>query len=191
MTTTKINMGAAAASIRKALAALGYDMNNPHMVDTPRRVAGAWLAFAPTEVVAFDFTTFEDSKVNQIVLAQDIEVAGLCPHHLLPWKGKAHVAYLPNKRIAGISKLVRTAQWASRRAETQENVGNLIADLLEEKLEPMGIAVILSAVHDCVACRGAQDAGITFITSVMRGIFFTNPIARDELMSLVNMRRAD
>ena len=171
--------------VREALAALGYDVESTHMKDTPRRVAEVWLQFAPQPEATFDFTTFEDKSVNQIVLAKNIQVAGLCPHHLLPWRGKAHVAYLPFKRIAGISKLVRTAQWAARRAEVQETVGNIIADHLDEHLEPMGIGVVIEALHDCVACRGAQDAGITFTTSVMRGIFFNNPVTRSELLSLI------
>ncbi len=175
----------AANHIREALKVLGYDVESSHMVDTPRRVAEVWLQFAPHPEATFDFTTFDDKSVNQIVLAKNIQVAGLCPHHLLPWRGTAHVAYLPFKKIAGISKLVRTAQWAARRAEVQEAVGNIIADHLEEQLEPMGIGVVIEALHDCVACRGAQDAGITFITSVMRGIFFNNPVTRGELLSLI------
>ncbi|KKN68957.1 hypothetical protein LCGC14_0446420 [marine sediment metagenome] len=181
MLTTKT----AANHIREALAALGYDVESDHMADTPRRVAEVWLQFAPHPDATFDFTTFDDKTVNQIVLARNIQVAGLCPHHLLPWRGRAHVAYLPNKKIAGISKLVRTAQWASRRAEVQEAVGNIIANHLEAKLEPMGIGVVIEALHDCVACRGAQDDGIIFITSVMRGIFFNNPVTRGELISLI------
>jgi GTP cyclohydrolase I len=172
--------------IRAALRNLGYDVKDEHFKDTPRRVAEVWRLFStPPEAPAM--TTFNNPSVNQMVVAKSISVAGLCPHHLLPWRGIAHVAYIPHKRIVGISKLVRLAQWASQRTDVQENVGNLIADVLSEKLEPQGVAVVIEATHDCVACRGAKDPNIKFVTSVLRGLYFNNPVTRAEWFEVLKL----
>lgn len=176
----------AAQRIREAMEVLGYDVDDEHMRDTPRRVAQVWQHYrAPTNPPKM--TAFTNPKVNQMVVAKNITVAGLCPHHLMPWHGVAHVAYIPHRRIVGISKLVRLAQWAAKRPAVQEDVGNMIADVISEELEPQGVAVVIEATHDCVACRGAKDAGIRFVTSVLRGLYFNNPVTRAEWFETLNL----
>jgi GTP cyclohydrolase I len=172
--------------VRRALDSLGADVAEEHLRDTPRRIVDVWSEFlGASREPDFSFTAFENPGIDQIIVARNVQVTGLCPHHLLAWQGRAHVAYIPHEKIVGISKLVRVAQWAAKRAATQEEVTQLIADTVEKRLSPLGTAAIVEGAHTCVTCRGAQDDDVEFVTSVMRKMFMSNPAARQELLALI------
>src|SRR5262249_17482618 len=124
-------------------------------------------------------------KYDEMLVERDIDFASVCEHHLLPFLGKAHIAYLPNGKIVGLSKLARVVEMLSRRPQVQERMTEEIADLLIQELEPRGVAVILEATHTCMTIRGVRKADAICTTSAMRGAFKTNQSTRAELMSLI------
>ena len=124
-----------------------------------------------------------------MVLVHDIGFDSLCEHHLLPFMGKAHVAYIPNGRIVGLSKLARVVEVLSRRPQVQERMTEQIADLLMEELDARGVAVVLEATHTCMTIRGVRKPNSVMTTSAMRGVFQTNPVTRTELMALLHSGR--
>jgi GTP cyclohydrolase I len=141
----------------------------------------AGLHREPRELLEKKFT----QKYDEMVLEKDIGFASMCEHHLLPFVGKAHIAYLPNGRIVGLSKLARVVELFSRRPQVQERMTEELADLLMEELEPRGVGVILEASHTCMTIRGVRKADSLCITSAMRGVFKDNQSTRAELMALV------
>ena len=162
--------------------------NREGLVDTPKRVIQSFeeiysgYAMDPSEVLS---STFNGEGYDGIVLLRDIEFHSTCEHHLQPFKGRAHVAYIPTKRIVGISKLARIVELHARRLQNQERITKGVADDLEEHLSPLGAAVIIEAAHGCMQCRGVQKQNAVMTTSAMRGVFFDKSEARSELMQLI------
>lgn len=174
-------------AVREILLAIGEDPDREGLSDTPERVARmytemfAGLYTDPREHVRKTFT----QKYDEMVLVRDIEFSSMCEHHLLPFTGKAHVAYIPNGKVAGLSKLARVVDTLARRPQIQEQMTEQIADLLIEELGAKGVAVIIEASHSCMTIRGVRKPGSMTTTSAMRGIFRENPKTRSELMSLI------
>lgn len=155
---------------------------------TPARVIDAWdEIFAGYGMNAGDIleATFNAEGYNGIVLLRDIEFTSTCEHHLLPFRGRAHVAYIPVERIVGISKLARIVELHARKLQNQERITKGVADDLECELRPLGAAVILEASHGCMQCRGVAKQQAVMTTSAMRGVFFDKQEARAELMQLI------
>jgi GTP cyclohydrolase IA len=176
------------AAVREILMAVGEDPEREGLKDTPKRVAlmyqelFAGLTFDPAEHLK---TVFKSEQHNEIVLLRDIEFFSTCEHHLLPIIGKAHVAYLPHKKIVGLSKLARVVEGFARRPQIQERLTNQIADAINTTLAPIGTAVIIEAKHLCMSIRGIKKFDTWMTTSAMRGEFHDDPATREELMSLV------
>ncbi|HEY2948470.1 MAG TPA: GTP cyclohydrolase I FolE [Micromonosporaceae bacterium] len=176
-------------AVREILIALGEDPDREGLVRTPARVARAYaelfagLRVDPAQVLK---TAFEANH-EELVLVRDIEVFSLCEHHLLPFRGVAHIGYIPGEhgRITGLSKLARLVEVFARRPQVQERLTSQIADLLMEKLDPRGVIAVLECEHMCMAMRGIQKAGSKTITSAVRGLFQRDAKSRSEAMSLI------
>lgn len=175
------------AAVREILIAVGEDPEREGLRDTPARVARSYaelfsgLHQDPREHLKKCFT----QKYDEMVLVKDIGFESMCEHHLLPFMGQAHIAYLPKGKIVGLSKLARVVEVIARRPQVQERMTEQIADLLMEELEAQGVAVVLEATHTCMTVRGVRKAGSICTTSAMRGTFNTNLSTRAELMSLI------
>jgi GTP cyclohydrolase I len=158
----------AEAAIADLLTALGRDVTNEHLRDTPRRVAASFLEMlTPQE---FAMTTFpNDEEYSDLVIVRDIPFHSLCEHHLLPFRGVAHVGYLPGERIVGLSKLARVVELFAHDLQVQERLTKQIANYLQEKLEPRGVGVVLEAEHMCMSMRGVQANGARTTTSAFLG----------------------
>lgn len=152
---------------------------------TANRVINAWAEYNPREELDFEFTTFAAEK-GQMIIATDIEFSSLCAHHLLPFVGKAHVGYIPNKLQVGLSKIPRLVDHWAKRPQVQERLGAQLGFDLRKRLEPMGVMVVLEARHSCMACRGVRKHNGKMVTSLCLGVFLTNPAARDEFFNLIN-----
>ena len=156
---------------------------------TPQRVIDSfeeiYSGYSGNSELILD-ATFNSEGYDGIVLLRDIEFHSVCEHHLLPFSGKAHIAYIPVDRIVGISKLARLLDMHSSRLQNQERVTKGIADDIEAVLAPLGCAVILEASHDCMQCRGVKKQNSVMTTSAMRGVFFDKREARGELLQLIN-----
>lgn len=178
-------------AVREILLAVGEDPDREGLAETPDRVARmyaemfAGLDRDPRELLRKTFT----QKYDEMVLVGDIEFASLCEHHLLPFVGKAHVAYLPNGRIIGLSKIPRVVDVLSRRPQMQERMTEELADLLMVELDARGVGVVLEATHTCMTVRGVRKPGSVLTTSAMRGTFRTNQSTRAELMALIRAQR--
>lgn len=158
------------------------------LLDTPKRVVESWSEiFAGYKMDASDLlqATFNAEGYDGIVLLRDIEFTSTCEHHLQPFRGRAHVAYIPVERIVGISKLARILELHARRLQNQERITQGIVNDLERELQPLGAAVIIEAAHGCMQCRGVAKQQAVMTTSAMRGVFFDRPEARAELMQLI------
>ena len=175
------------AAVREILLAVGEDPEREGLVETPDRVARMYaemfsgLRQDPRELLKKTFT----QKYDEVVLVKDIEFASMCEHHLLPFHGKAHIAYLPNGKIIGLSKPARVVEALARRPQVQERMTEELADLLMEELDARGVAVILEATHSCMTIRGVRKPDSVCTTSAMRGTFRNNPSTRAELMALI------
>jgi GTP cyclohydrolase I len=175
------------AAVREILLAVGEDPDREGLKETPDRVARMYaeifsgLSKDAGEPLRKTFT----EKYDEIVLVRDISFESFCEHHLMPFYGKAHLAYLPNGHIVGLSKLGRVVEILSRRPQVQERMTEALADLLMKRLDARGVAVILEATHTCMTMRGIRKAGSVCTTSAMRGGFLMHPSTRAELMSLI------
>jgi GTP cyclohydrolase I len=180
---TRVDRSGAARAVADLLRALGKDPGSAHLTDTPERVAAAYSELlSPRE---FDLTTFpNDEGYDELVLARGIRFHSLCEHHLLPFTGFAHVAYRPADRILGLSKLARVVELFARDLQVQERLTHQIADWLQDRLEPLGVGVILEAEHLCMSMRGVQAAGTTTMTSAVRGLLREDPGSRQEFFTL-------
>jgi GTP cyclohydrolase I len=181
---SKLDLAAAEQAALDLLRALGADLERPDVRGTPRRVAASLAELVtPAEFAA---TTFpNDEQYDELVLVRDIPFHTLCMHHLLPFHGQAHVAYLPGERILGISKLARVVENFARDLQLQERMTVQIADWLEYELKPRGVGVVLSAEHTCMTMRGVLKPGARTVTSALRGSLRDDPGTRQELFSLV------
>lgn len=174
-------------AVREILAAIGEDPDREGLCDTPARVARMYaelfggLHEDPREHLRRFFT----EKYDEIVLVRDIGFSSVCEHHLMPFTGKAHIGYLPNGRVVGLSKLARVVEAVARRPQVQERMTETIADLLVEELHAKGVAVVLEAVHTCMTVRGVRKPGSLCVTSAMKGAFRSNPSSRAEIMTLI------
>ncbi|HLQ44280.1 MAG TPA: GTP cyclohydrolase I FolE [Planctomycetaceae bacterium] len=177
-------------AVREILAAVGEDPNREGLLDTPRRVARMYaeLFSGLHSDPARHLKQFFVEQYDELVLVRDIPFNSMCEHHLLPFIGKAHVGYLPNGRIAGLSKLARVVDDVSRRPQVQERMTHTIADLLHHELDAKGVVVVLEAEHSCMTIRGVRKPGSITITSAVRGLFLTNQSSRAEVMSLISQR---
>ena len=174
-------------AIREILLAVGEDPDREGLLDTPDRVARMYtemfsgLRVDPRMFLQKKFT----QKYDEMVLEKDIRFESMCEHHLLPFLGKAHIAYIPNGKIVGLSKLARAVEALARRPQVQERMTEELADLLVDELEPRGVGVILEASHTCMTIRGIRKGESICMTSAMRGAFIENQSTRAELMALV------
>jgi len=159
------------------------DNNREGLRDTPKRYIDALYQFLNPE--PFEFTTFENEGNDQMITLTDIPFYSLCEHHLAPFFGVAHVAYIPTSRIVGLSKIPRTVDKFARAFQNQERITQQIADYLQEELNPRGVAVILKARHLCIEMRGIQKPGVHTTTSAMKGVFETDINARQEFLNLI------
>ncbi|MEE6307478.1 GTP cyclohydrolase I FolE [Plantactinospora veratri] len=180
-------------AVREILIAVGEDPDRDGLVQTPARVARAYaelfagLRVDPAQVL----TTSFEANHEELVLVRDIDVMSLCEHHLLPFRGSAHIGYIPgeNGRITGLSKLARLVEVYARRPQVQERLTSQVADLLMTKLEPRGVIVVLECEHMCMAMRGIQKAGAKTITSAVRGLLQRDAKSRAEAMALIHASR--
>src|SRR5215213_9553026 len=175
-------------AVREILLAVGEDPDREGLLKTPNRVARAYgelMAGLRTDPKAHLKTVFRE-RYDEVVLLRDIQFHSLCEHHLLPFTGRAHVAYLPDGKVVGLSKLARLVEGYARRPQVQERLTTQIADALMEELNPMGAACVIEAVHTCMTMRGAKKHGSTMVTSALRGIFKENPSSRSEILSLMH-----
>jgi GTP cyclohydrolase IA len=181
---SKLDLAAAEQAALDLLRAIGADVGRPELRGTPRRVAASFAELVtPAEFAATSFPNEE--HYDELVLVRDIPFHTLCMHHLLPFHGHAHVAYLPGERIVGISKLARVVEKFARDLQLQERLTVQIADWLEEELRPQGAGVVLSAEHTCMTIRGVLKPGARTVTSALRGSLRDDPGTRQELFSLV------
>lgn len=186
-TPREVDLAAAEEAARDLLVALGYDPEDPVLRDTPRRVASAFGEFLAPET--FIATTFpNDREYDELVIVRDVPFHSLCEHHLLPFKGVAHVAYLPGERIVGLSKLARVVDHFARDLQVQERLTKQIADWLDETLRPRGVGVVLEAEHMCMTLRGVLKPGSTTVTSTLTGTLREDPRTRQEFLDLVHSR---
>ncbi|RYP86921.1 GTP cyclohydrolase I [Nocardioides guangzhouensis] len=178
-----VDPDAAEAAAADLLVALGLDLDDAHLTDTPRRMAQALIEL--TTAPEFDLTTFpNDEGYDELVLVQDIPVRSLCEHHMLPFTGVAHVGYLPGERILGLSKLARMVEFHARRPQTQERLTSTVAGHLERLVAPYGVGVVIEAEHTCMSVRGARAIGARTVTSTLLGRLRDDPRSRAELLAL-------
>lgn len=178
-----------AAAVKEILAAIGEDPERDGLKDTPQRVARMYAEICSglrEDPAAHLNSTFEVSH-DEIIVVRDIPFYSICEHHLIPFFGKAHVAYLPQPdgRITGLSKLARLVDGFAKRPQVQERLTGEIADAIEEKLAPRGAAVVLEAEHLCMSMRGIKKPGASTVTSSMRGGFRNNAASREEILNLI------
>lgn len=183
---TAVDVDAAEDAAARFLAALGVDLQTEGARRTPRRMAAAWAEMlAPRP---FDLTTFpNDGGYRDLVLARDVPVHSVCEHHLLPFTGVAHVAYLPGERLLGLSKLARVVELHARRPQVQERLTQQVADWLHDALGPRGVGVVVEAHHQCMSLRGVRTPATTTVTAAFRGAL-AEPGPRAELLALAGTR---
>jgi GTP cyclohydrolase I len=182
-----IDIDAAEDAAADLLRALGADLDDPGMRDTPRRMAGAYAELLTPE--RFTLTTFPNEEgYDQLVLVREIPFQSLCMHHLLPFHGVAHVAYLPGERILGLSKLARVVELFARDLQVQERLTTQVANWLQQRLEPKGVGVVLEAEHMCMTLRGVHKPGARTVTSALHGLLRDDQRTREEFLSLVHGR---
>lgn len=175
-------------AVREILSAVGENPDREGLRKTPNRVARMYeelfsgLATDPGRHLETSFTECYD----ELVVLRDIPFNSMCEHHLMPFEGKSHVGYLPDGRVVGISKLARVVEDFARRPQVQERLTSQIADLLMQRLEARGVAVVLEATHTCMTCRGIRKAGSIMVTSAVRGTCRSDARTRSEVMSLLH-----
>src|SRR6478752_4584501 len=178
-------------AVREILIAIGEDPDREGLIKTPNRVARAYgelMAGLQDDPRRHLKTVFRE-RYDEVVLLRDIEFHSLCEHHLLPFTGRAHVAYLPDGKVVGLSKLARLVEGYARRPQVQERLTTQIADALMEELNPIGAACVVEATHTCMTIRGVKKPGSIMVTSALRGIFKDNPPSRHEILSLIYSTR--
>jgi GTP cyclohydrolase IA len=195
MSNTKVGKrrrtGSFQAEVRTILTALGEDPERPGLLKTPVRVENSlrWLTrgYEMSVADAVGDAVFEENH-SSMILVRDIEMYSLCEHHLLPFFGRAHVAYIPDRRILGLSKLPRIVEVFARRLQVQERLSDQIADAIMDVLQPHGVGVLIEATHLCMAMRGVEKQNSRTVTSAVRGIFRSDLRSREEFLRLVHGR---
>ena len=169
----------------------GDDPTREGLIETPKRVVAAYEEFFegynqdPEEILE---KTFEEVEgYDEIVIVKDIRLESHCEHHIVPILGKAHIGYIPNKRVVGISKLARIVDVFGKRLQTQETMTSQIANTIQKVLDPKGVAVVIDAGHQCMTTRGVHKTESSTVTSSMKGIFKENPVTRNEFLSFINL----
>ena len=186
--TSPVDQPRIALAVREVLEAIGEDPERSSLLETPERVARMYaelFAGLHSDPARHLQKCFEE-QFDELVLVREISFNSLCEHHLLPFMGVAHVGYLPNGRIAGLSKLARVVEEVSHRPQVQERMTEQVADLLDTELDAKGVVVVLEATHTCMTIRGVRKPGSLTVTSAVRGLFKTNQSSRAEVMSLIN-----
>ena len=183
----KVDIATIKQAVRDILIAVGEDPERPGLQETPRRVAKMYeemfsgLRLDPSRHLKVVFP----EEYDEMVLIRDIPFTSMCEHHLLPFSGVAHVAYIPNGKVTGLSKIARVVEEIAKRPQVQERMTQAIADMVLEHLHTAGVAVVLSAEHSCMSIRGIKKPGSTTVTSALRGLFKSNQSTRAEFMSLI------
>lgn len=167
---------------------IGEDVKREGLLETPKRVVKSWSKIygGYKEKAADHIKLFDAGDCDEIVLLKDIEFYSNCEHHMQPFFGKAHIAYIPNKKVIGVSKLARILEVFTRRLQIQERIGTQVTDVLMNELQALGAACIIEGKHFCMVCRGVEKQNSTMITSSIRGLFKDDAKARSELMSMIN-----
>jgi len=184
-----IDTGRIEAAVAEILSAIGEDPARAGLESTPQRVADAYreffagLAVDPLDHLA-ETVELGDDELSELVLLRDIEFRSICEHHLLPFVGRAHVAYVPGKRVVGLGRLPRVVDTLASRPQLQERLTEEIADALQQGLEPRGVLVVIDAVHGCVSARGVRQAKSSTVTMASRGTL-SDPVERAEIMALI------
>jgi GTP cyclohydrolase I len=185
----KIDVERIASAVRTILEAVGENPDREGLLDTPMRVARTYCElFSGLHENPADILGKAVFSVNydEMVVLRDVPFFSMCEHHLLPFTGVAHIAYLPRDKVVGLSKLARVVELFARRPQIQEQLTTQVADLLMEKLDPKGVAVVMEATHTCMTIRGVKKPGSIMVTSALRGLFKTDPATRAEIMNLLH-----
>jgi GTP cyclohydrolase I len=188
---TTVNNGRIRAAVIELLRAIGEDPSREGLQDTPRRIAEMYeeifggLAIDPAEYLKVGFEVAHD----EMVILRQIPFYSMCEHHFLPFHGEAHVGYVPDGRVVGISKLARVVEGFARRPQLQEQLTSQVAEAIMETLQPDGVAVVIEAEHLCMTMRGIKKPGSRMITSAMRGQFKRSSVTRAEFLALVHGSR--
>ncbi len=180
--------------IRDLLSLIGEDPERQGLQRTPERVARMFAELTEgyrVDPEALVNDALFDVSYDEMVLVRNIEMYSMCEHHMLPFHGHAHVAYIPNGRVLGLSKIPRVVEMFSRRLQVQERLTEQIAQFLDDLLHPQGVAVVIEAVHMCAMMRGVKKADARMVTSAMRGVFKTNARTRSEFLSLIKGTRVE
>ena len=174
-------------AVREILLAVGEDPEREGLRETPARVARMYaeLFSGLRHDPRVHLQKFFTEKYDEVVLVRDISFDSVCEHHMMPFMGKAHIGYMPDGRVVGLSKLARVVEGVARRPQVQERMTETIANLLVEELQVRGVAVVIEAVHTCMTVRGVRKPGALCVTSAMKGIFRSNPSSRAEIMTLI------
>ena len=177
-----------AAHVKAILELLGEDPEREGLLKTPERVAKAWQfltqGYEQNGEMIVRSAVFTE-PYSQMVLVKDIELFSLCEHHMLPFIGKAHVAYIPNGRITGLSKIARVVETYARRLQVQERLTEQIRDCIQDSLKPLGVAVVIEAMHTCMSMRGVEKSNAVTTTSAFSGIFLKSDKTRNEFLQLI------
>ena len=175
----------------EVLRLLGEDPEREGLIKTPERVAKAWSyltkGYEQDPIAILQSAMFKE-EYKQMVVVKDIELFSVCEHHMLPFVGKAHVAYIPNGTITGLSKVARVVECFARRLQVQERLTVQIRDCIQEALNPIGVAVVIEASHMCMQMRGVEKQGSKTTTSAFTGIFLADPRTREEFMSIISSK---
>lgn len=185
--TFEVDLPRIEKAVREILIAVGEDPDREGLLETPARVARMYreLLSGLHQDPRVHLKKFFTEKYDEVVVVRDISFNSLCEHHMLPFMGKAHVGYLPNGKVIGLSKLARLVEVISKRPQVQERMTETVADLLEEELDVRGVAVVIEASHSCMTMRGIRKPGSLCVTSAMRGKFRENATTRAEVMHLM------
>ena len=174
-------------AVREILCAVGEDPDREGLLETPARVARMYAEMFSGlhSDPAVHLSKFFTEQYDEVVLVRDISFCSMCEHHLLPFMGKAHIGYIPNGKVVGLSKLARVVEEISRRPQVQERMTQEIANLLETEIDAKGVAVVVEATHTCMTIRGVRKPGSLCVTSAMKGIFRSHLSSRSEIMQLI------
>lgn len=178
-------------AVRYILRYIGEDVGREGLRETPSRVRRSWdeLFSGYSADVEGLFKTFKEGACDEMIVVRDIDFHSMCEHHMLPFVGVAHVAYIPKGRIVGLSKIARLVEVFARRLQVQERMTIQITEAIQHHLNPQGCACVIEAKHLCMACRGVRKSGSSMVTSSLKGTFSEEPDCRNEFLQLIHMRR--